>query len=237
MMLPPQGKKWALISFALGVLLIVLGVAFMLFPGKATGSFALAPGEAPAWDALDAPFLDNEQAKARGESELATIGNALAEEEVPRKYELLVGRAQYQELLGNGQAAYDDLLAAIAENPDAPLAYHNLGILLARAKAPESAARALQIAADKAPRETLYQSSYLSHLVQSFPEDAARIDAAYAFAKQFVGDTADYWTHYATYLTSAKRYAEAVAAWKEAKARGNASPFVDEEIARLEALR
>ncbi len=152
-------------------------------------------------------------------------------------YDLYNGIANDYGLIGNGKLAYQYYNRAIAIHPAKGLAYANLAHLFDQLGAYYTAADAYAKATAVEPGMLEYHIERLTYLTRQFPVDTARVTAAFADASRVFGDNASTLAIEAQWLTSQKRYADAIKAWQTAKALspGSDTSAIDAEIVRLQA--
>ena len=142
-------------------------------------------------------------------------------------------------LLGNGTGAYQDYNRAIAIHPKKGLAYTNLAHLMDVLGAYDTAADAYAKATTVEPGILEYHIERLDYLTQQFPKDTARIEAAITDAYAAFGDIASILVIEARWLAGQGRYADAIAAYKQAEvlSPGQDNSAIAAAIARLQALQ
>jgi len=96
-------------------------------------------------------------------------------------YDIYVGIAGQHTLLGEGKNAYKYLLIAIEENEARSLAFMNLGTLLGKVGAPESAKVAYEMGLDR-DDNVQNRINYIQHLEQYFGDDLDLVESAHTFA-------------------------------------------------------
>ncbi len=152
-------------------------------------------------------------------------------------YDLYLGIGNDKGLLGDGRAAYDNYMKAVAIHPKKGLAFVNIGNLMKQLRAYATAADAYQRATTVEPGVLEYHVERVTYLTQQFPKDTARITAALADVTKVFGDTAQILALEAQWLAGQGRYADAIKAWETVKmlSPGKDTTPIDTEIARLQA--
>lgn len=150
-------------------------------------------------------------------------------------YILYVSIAGQYELLGDGAKEYEYLLRALAEDSKTTgLAWYNLGTLLVRLGAFESARIAYSRAVAAQPSFDQYQTRYLEFLTQQFPKDDTAIEKAFADASVASDGSSTVLQIRARWLEGAGRIQEAMAEWRKIRDLSPASaPAVNIELRRL----
>jgi|CXWL01.1.fsa_nt_gi tetratricopeptide (TPR) repeat protein len=152
-------------------------------------------------------------------------------------YDLYNGIANDYSMLGDGVLAYKNFNRAIAVHPTKGLAYVNLARLMDQLGAYQTAADAYTKSITVEPKILAQHVARLEYLTRQFSTDTARLTAAFADASKQFGDAAPILTIEAEWLTSQKRYVDAIKAWETVKILSMAqdtSP-IDAAIARLKA--
>ncbi|TSC87080.1 MAG: hypothetical protein G01um10148_185 [Parcubacteria group bacterium Gr01-1014_8] len=127
----------------------------------------------------------NEQ-KAR--DEIARLEEGLKDAETePTDYALYVSLANQYTLLGDGKAAYENLGRAVEiDSEKTGMAWHNMGALMERLGAFETARVAYGKAVAAQPHLDIYHLANLEFLMKHFPDDVEAIEDAFdASEKQF----------------------------------------------------
>lgn len=172
------------IGIALGTLLIIgLVSAGALLLGNEKNAesqaFTLVAEEKPVWD-FEGSYEASIELREKAEAEIQRLKDLKGTGEFS-DYDLEIGIAQYYALLGEGKKSYEHLLAAIEINDTKPLAYANLGVLLAKVDARESAKKAYEMALDR--NDTVQNRiMYIQHLEQHYADDLDLVESAHTFA-------------------------------------------------------
>lgn len=106
---------------------------------------------------------------------------------------LHVGIANQYELLGDGERAYEYLSRAIGknENSTSGLPWHNLGVLMERLGALETARMAYEESTLIQPEMKVYHYAYLEFLTTRVKDSAADIEKEYTAALKYLGQDSD----------------------------------------------
>lgn len=116
---------------------------------------------------------------------------------------LYVGIANQYELLGEGSPEYDYLGRAIEAGGTASgLPWHNLGVLMERLGALETARVAYEKATLIQPEMKFYHYAYFEFLTTRMKEDAVRIEKEYAAALSNLGQDSDVLSLYSEWKQS-----------------------------------
>lgn len=176
------------------------------------------------------------ESTARAEAEIkklrALFGN---KEEEPTDYAINVGIAQQYERMGDGKKAYEYIGKAISiDSEKTGLGWHNLGALLARLGAYNTARSAYDRAVEVQAHVEQYHVARIEFLIAHFPKDAAALTAAFAEAESQFGNLASIFQLKAAYFAKTGKTEEAIAAWQKVKELipgGNEA--IDAEIVKL----
>jgi len=222
---------------------IIAGVvtAFLLFGGAwwYTSQSALYPFElsesVTSWD-FEGAYTGNPELEDRAHAEIERLNGMFGTED-NTDYILYVSIAGQYELLGDGAKEYEYLLRALAEDSGKTgLAWNNLGVLLTRLGAYDSARVAYEKAAAAQPTYEQYQTSLLLFLTQYFPEDEEGIQNAYRKAGEALnGEWPTIIEIRARWLEKVGRIEEAIEGWKLLlEASPQSAAAVKLELQRLE---
>lgn len=153
-------------------------------------SFAVADGDTiVSWDFKGA-YTGNPELVAKAQSEIARL-SAILETATSSAMILSVGIANQYELLGDGKKQYEYLERAIKAdmNITSGLPWHNLGVLMERLGALETARVAHEKSTVIQPELKQWHYSYIEFLTSRTKDDTAHIEKAFAFAEKNIGKT------------------------------------------------
>lgn len=149
-------------------------------------SFALVEGDRVAsWDFKGA-YTDNPELVAKAQAEINRL-SGLLETATSSAMVLSVGVANQYELLGDGKKQYEYLGRAIRTNPENGLPWHNLGVLMERLGALETARIAYKEATVLQPELAVYHYAYLEFLIVHMKHNTTDIEKAFAAAERSIG--------------------------------------------------
>ncbi len=198
-------------------------------------TFALAEGESIAsWD-FKGLYTGNTELEKKAQTDIVRL-NGMFGTEGNTDYMLYVSIAGQYELLGDGAKEYEYLLRALAEDSKTTgLAWYNLGTLLVRLGALESARIAYTKASSAQPHVDQYPTRLLEFLTTYFPKDEKAIEEAYAGAKAVLGEQPTLLEMHARWLEGVGRTREAIVDWKKIRELSPGSvSAVNSELRRLE---
>jgi len=170
-------KLW--ISIGVIVVLAVILFTAIQVGNKEDEVFSLVQGERPVWD-FEGSYEASEELVLRANTERERLISLLGGGEFP-DYDIEIGIAGQHSLLGEGEESYEHLLIAISLNEARSLAFGNLGILLGKVKAPESAKVAYEKALD-IDDNVQNRIQYIQHLEQYFGNSLDLVESAHTFA-------------------------------------------------------
>lgn len=172
-------KKLGLFAGVIILLIALVVIATQIGNTKEENVFTLVSGEKPVWD-FEGVFEQTPELTLRAETEKDRLVAMLGTEEFP-DYDIEIGIAEQHSLLGEGEDAYEHLQKAISLSEARSLAFVNMGTLLGKVGAPESAKLAYEMALD---RDDTVQNriQYIQHLEQYFGDDLDLVESAHTFA-------------------------------------------------------
>lgn len=140
---------------------------------------------------------------AKAEAEIKRLSGLIGEGTYSNM-SLNVGIANQYELLGDGEQAYEYLSRAIGKNENATsgLPWHNLGVLMERLGALETARIAYEEATLIQPEMKVYQYAYFEFLTTRLKDSAADIEKEYTTALKYLGQDSDILQLYAEWKQS-----------------------------------
>lgn len=152
----------------------------------AQASFAIVQGDnIVSWDVKGA-YTDNPELTAKAQAEIKRLSEQLATATSSAMI-LSVGIANQYELLGDGKKQYDYLGRAIRSDATNGLPWHNLGVLMERLGAFQTARKAYEQSTIVQPEFPLYHYAYLEFLIENMNNDTVDIEKAFAAAERSIG--------------------------------------------------
>lgn len=163
-------------------------------------------------------------------------GDQSGKNDDPTDYILYIGIANQYELLGDGREAYEYLGRALKiDSTKTGLAWRNLGSLLERLGAPNTARAAYAHAVEAQPHIIEFHLARLRFLVNSFSEDTAAVEAAFGEAEEASGETPEVLQIKAEWYKKTGHTEEAISAMQKIQSlMGDSS--LESEIARMRSL-
>ncbi len=149
---------------------------------------SIATGDSiSSWDFKGA-YADNPELTAKARSEILRLSELLTTATSSAMI-LSVGIANQYELLGDGKKQYEYLERAIRTNPENGLPWHNLGVLMERLGALQTARAAYEKSTLVQPEWKFYHYAYLEFLTTRMKNETATIEKAFAAAEKNIGKT------------------------------------------------
>jgi hypothetical protein len=141
------------------------------------------------WD-FASPIANNPELVAKAKAEIQRLRGLIGSGTYP-DVDIYVGIAGQYDLLGDGKQEYDYLgRATLSAGDTSGLPWHNLGVLMERLGALETARAAYEKSTLLQPLK-FYYYSYLEFLTTRMKDDAAVIEKAFVTAKANIGTDAD----------------------------------------------
>lgn len=226
------------------VIILALGAGAWWFTQSTPHPLLLSEGDTvTSWD-WQGTYKDGGELEKRANDEIERQksllgGDQSGKNDDPTDYILYVSIANQYELLGDGKAAYEYLGRALnIDSTKTGLAWRNLGNLMERLGALETARVAYARAVEAQPHGDEYHIARLEFLIKYFAEDSAALEAAFEEAKTGLGgDSAQILQLKAKWHEKTGKVDDAISALQEMeKLMGGNDPSARSEIARLRAL-
>ncbi len=169
------------------IIIAALGLGYWYYT-QSQNPFPMAAGDSiESWD-FQGSHNDDGPNEQRAKDEIARLEGGLKDEATePPDYALYVSIANQYSLLGDGKLAYEYLGKALEiDSEKTGLAWHNMGSLMERLGALNTARSAYERAVRAQPNIEIYHLANLEFLMKHFREDTGAIEEAFAAAeKQF----------------------------------------------------
>jgi len=216
------------------VVLIIVGGAWWYNSRSALYPFELVAGDTvSSWDFKGA-HTGNSELEEKSKANIERLRGMFGTEG-NTDYILYVSIANEYSLLGDGAKEYEYLLRALAEDSEnTGLAWYDLGVLLTRLEALESARVAYEHAIQAQP-DPQYVTAYLEFMTVHFADNTDDVEKTFTDVKTIFGEHATVSEIRARWLERVGRIEEAIAEWRKVSelSPGSASA-VNGEIRRLE---
>lgn len=174
-----SSRKNVLIGVAL--IALILGGGYLWYAKSYSHPLPLAEGDMiESWE-WKGTYKDGAELEARATAEIARLEGLFGNpENDPTDYSIHVSLANQYELLGDGKNSYEHLGRAAAIDPTGTgLAWHNLGNLMERLGALNTARIAFASAVKAQPQIEQYHIAHIRFLIKHFSDDSAVIEAAF----------------------------------------------------------
>lgn len=141
-----------------------------------------------SWDFVGA-YANNPELIAKADAEIKRITDLLGKGTYT-DMSIYVGIANQYELIGDGKKQYDFLIQAVKDGgTTSGLPWHNLGVLMERLGALETARIAYEKSTLVQPQFKFYHYAYLDFITKKMKDDVVDIEKAFTAAnKYFVSD-------------------------------------------------
>jgi tetratricopeptide (TPR) repeat protein len=230
-------------NLIIGVIIVALlaGAAWW-YMNRAAYILPLESGDSVASWEFEGFRNDDGELEAEARAEIERFeglmgGDQSGENDDPTDYTLYVAIAQQYEQLGDGAAARANLEKALAiDSETTGLAWHNLGSLMSRVGANNTARAAYRKATEAQPNVSNYHLAYLNFLTNYFSSDISLIDGAFASAYAALGDDLSILQADAAWYEKSDRPEKALETMKKMQSAlpVEARATVNAEISRLE---
>jgi tetratricopeptide (TPR) repeat protein len=200
----------------------------VLYPFELVGGDVIS-----SWD-FKGVYSGNAELGKKAQADIVRLNGMFGTEGNP-DYILYVSIAGQYDLLGDGAKEYKYLLRALAEDSKTTgLAWYNLGVLLTRFGALESARVAYEHAMQAQP-DAQYVTAYLEFMTRHFAGNTEDIEKAFGDVKTQFGEQATLSEIRARWLEGRGRAKEAIAQWRKViELSPQSASAVNVEIRRLE---
>ena len=185
------------------IIIGIVAVAFLMggawwFLHGAANPLPIAEGDTVAsWD-IQGIYKDGGELEKKANDEIARQksllgGDQSGKNDDPTDYILYVGIANQYMLLGDGKSAYEYLGRALQIDPTKTgLAWYDLGVLLEKVGAFNTARIAYARAVEAQPQVEQYHIARIQFLMSKFSEDRAALQAAFEEAEARFGKEAPF---------------------------------------------
>jgi len=203
---------------AVAAVVVVAGAIWLVMSGTAgEHPLSIARGDTVSSWSFQSSHADGGEMEKRARDEIARLEEMIGKDNGPdvTDYQLYVGIANQYQLLGDGQRAYEYLGKALAIDAEhTGLAWHNLGVLMERLGAKNTARVAYANAVEAQPHIDQYWVAHLRFLTNHFPAETNTIDRLFADAEAQFRNPASVLQVKAAWLEATDRKEEAAALWK-----------------------
>lgn len=188
-----------------------------------------------SWNFADA-YTTNSELAEKASVEVNRLKDLVGKSKDIPDYQIYIQIAAQYELLGNGEKTYEYLNRAVAiDQFKTGLAWMNLGGLMEKLGAFNTARVAYAKAVEAQPDVIAYHIARLSFLTRHFSKDTIAVEGAFSEALAQFGDTPQILQIKAQWFASVGKYIEAIIAWKQVRSIvGELAPSIDKEIQRLQ---
>lgn len=143
-----------------------------------------------SWDFVGA-YTNNPELVAKADAEIKRITDLLGKGTYT-DMAIYVGIANQYELIGDGKKQYDFLIQAVkVGGTTSGLPWHNLGVLMERLGALETARIAYEKSTLVQPQFKFYHYAYLDFITKQMKDDVVDIERAFTAANKYFATDAD----------------------------------------------
>jgi tetratricopeptide (TPR) repeat protein len=225
------------------LIIIVLAAGAWWYSNHTSYKLPIASGDAVASWAFQGARKGNAALEKQPTDEITRLGGLLGGDQSganddPTDYDLYVGIANQYDLLGDGAKEREYLEKALAiDSTKTGVAWHNLGALMNRLGAYNTARIAFAKAVEAQPQVSAYHLARIQFLMDHFASDISAVDGAFAEANTQFGDEVSILQLQAEWLEESNRPKEAIAALTKMKALMPAEQqaTINAEITRLQS--
>ncbi|OGG58619.1 hypothetical protein A2765_02760 [Candidatus Kaiserbacteria bacterium RIFCSPHIGHO2_01_FULL_56_24] len=228
--------------FIIVIILIFLAGGAWWYTQKGSFILPIASGDTVAsWD-FQGAREGNAQLEGQTRDEITRLegmlgGDQSGKDDEPTDYDIYVGIANQYEMLGDGETERGYLEKALTiDSAKTGLAWHNLGSLMSRLGAFNTARIAYAKAVEAQPQVSSFHLSRIQFLTDHFAADTSAVDGAFAEASARFGDDASILQLQAAWFEESDRTPEAITALTKMKTLmpSDAHAGIDAEITRLQ---
>ncbi len=171
--------------------LIISTTTVNIIKRPAINPLPIAKGDTvSSWDFVGA-YTNNPELMAKANAEIKRITDLLWKGTYT-DMSIYVGIANQYELIGDGKNQYDFLIQAVREGGTASgLPWHNLGVLMERLGALETARVAYEKSTLVQPQFKFYHYAYLDFITKKMKDDVVDIEKAFTAANKYFATDAD----------------------------------------------
>lgn len=209
------------IFIAIAAALIIIGGGWYYTQLKPSFTLEIDPKDTITNWEFQGSHKDGGEFEARVTTEMEKLQAALEDEATePTDYNIYVSMAGQYTLLGDGKNTLKYLEKALAiDSVKTGLAWHNVGVLMERLGALNTARSAYARAVEAQPQVDAYHVARLNFLMKHFSEDKEAIDGALSEATAEFGEDASFVLNTrAEWLELQEKWQDAIGVWEKIRA-------------------
>lgn len=202
-------------------------------------SFPIAEGDTVSSWEFQGSHKDGGELEAKVRTRIAELEEMFGNpENDPTDYMLNVEISSQYQLIGDGKNGKKYLERALAiDSEDTGIAWHNMGVLMDRLGAYNSARIAFGNAVQAQPQVEQYHLAYLEFLKSRFSEDTAMLEAAFSASEKAFDEPLSIFQVKSDWYVKIGDYDKAIEALQKVQSfLPSRDIYIDREIARLRAL-
>jgi len=230
-------KHWIAEVVGLVVIILIAIGCWQYFVEMRVQTVQINPQDSISSWSFKGIYTGNDALTAKANADIAKLTSLIGKGQYP-DYDIYVGIAQDYDFIGDGKSEYQSLEKAIAVGPTGGVAWDNLGVLMEKLGALNTARDAYAKAVAVEPSVGAYQEAQLRFLTAHFPQDDTAIENAFNNGMKESAD-ANLLPIDAEWLTSTGSTTAAISAWKEfaiyIPAASPQQSAINQKIAQLKA--
>jgi tetratricopeptide (TPR) repeat protein len=220
------------------LLIILVAIGWWQFSArKNTQTISIDPQDSISSWSFTGADTGNDVNTAKTNADITKLTALIGTGKYP-DYDIYVAMAQDYDFLGDGKNEYQSLEKAIAADPTRGVAWDNIGVLMEKLGALNTARDAYAKAVAIQPTVGMFQEAQLQFLTAHFPQDTVAIENAFDSGMKASAD-ANLFPIEAAWLTSTGSTTAAISAWKEFSthipANSPQQAAINQKIAQLRA--
>lgn len=197
------------------VLILAAGGFWFSFAKMRTSTvpFPVNPNDTIASWSFKGAYDGNDALVAKAHADITKLSGLLGKGQYP-DYEIFAGIAQDYDFLGDGKDEFNYLEKAIAADPTDAVVWDNLGVLMEKLGALNTARAAYAQAVAIEPSVGAFQEAQLGFLIAHVPQDTSAIETAFQTGMEKSADP-NLLPIEAEWLSSTGSTTAAIDAWKQ----------------------
>jgi tetratricopeptide (TPR) repeat protein len=206
-------KHWLAKSIGLLIVVIIVIACFWYYAKINKPIFPINANDTITSWSFKGAYAGNDALIAQAHADITKLSGLVGKGQYP-DYEIFVGIAQDYDFLGDGKDEFNYLEKAIKAGPTGGTAWNNMGVLMEKLGALNTARAAYAEAVTVEPSIGVYQEAQARFLVAHFSQDTGAIETAFQTG---IAKSADpnLLPIEADWLSSIGSTTAAIAAWKE----------------------
>lgn len=206
-------KHWFAEGAGLLIIAIIVVAGLWYYEKINAPIFPISQNDTVASWSFKGAYDGNDTLTAQARADIAKLSAMVGKGQYPN-YEIFVGIAQDYDFLGDGKDEFNYLEKAIKAGPTGGAAWNNMGVLMEKLGALNTARVAYSQAVAVEPQIAAYQEALLRFLTAHSSQDTSAIESAFQTGMDKSADP-NLLPIEADWLSSTGSTTAAIAAWKE----------------------